>query len=202
MDIHLATALGSVRLAVGDTAQKASNRRLNVYRDEVKCKPACHGCCSRPISISIAEATIIYEYLVANGRWPKVRDRARAQFMIAQSTEPIAWFKMNVKCPVLNHETGMCSSYEVRPPACSTHFVKSDPDGCDPWNMSAIDYESVPMDDLYSEFQEKLKFSVGEHGIMSMVTRIPVALLIAERIRVKTNLSLDEAIALLYREFK
>lgn len=200
MDIHLSNALSAVKMALGETAQKSTHRRLTMIK-ESPCKINCTGCCARPIIISIAEAVIIYEHLVKEGTWLETRERAKNQFKLSQEAAPLAWFKMNIKCPVLN-DKGECGAYKVRPAACSTHFVTSDPDGCDPWSIKKIEYEPASMHDLYREFQEKLEKGVASYGIMSFMTRVPAALLIAERIQVKTSLSVQEVIALLHNEFR
>ncbi len=202
MEINLSKALGAVRVALGETAQKAQSRRLMVYPTEIKCLPKCDSCCARLITISIAEAFIIYEHLLREDKWEEVRERAVTIFKTSQEASPLSWFKMNVKCPVLDQETKLCKAYGSRPAICSTHFVSSDPAGCDPWATRDVPYESASMHDLFNEFQEELSRKVPQDGIMSMVVHLPVALLIAERINKKTTLSVQDTISLLYNELK
>lgn len=201
MEIKLSTALDAVRFAIGDVAQKAVKRRLTVYGNKIPCKSGCNGCCSRLVYISMAEAILIYEYLVENGSWQVVATAARKQFQLAQQTDPLAWFKMDIKCPILDQKNGTCLAYKMRPAKCSTHFVTSNPAVCDPWNPVGGRYESVDMVDLQMEFEKRLESAIDGHGIMQVLVPIPVAILLAERIQIQSGLSLQSAISLLYMEF-
>lgn len=169
--------------------------------DNIKCKPGCSGCCAQLREISIAEAVIAHQKLVADKLWEVVRPRALAQFKIAQETSPLSWFKMNIKCPMLDADTQLCMVYPVRPAVCSTHFVSSDPEGCSPWSVKKVGYHPVPMVDLLIDFQKRLSSSVAAFGIMSFMAPIPVALLIAEKIQMRTNLNLPELIRIIMHEF-
>ena len=202
MDVNLTRALGAVKLAMGDAANKASNRRLIVLRDRAPCKSGCNGCCSRLIVLSLAEAALILEHLEGSGRWKEVKERALVQAKPSQEVAPLAWFKMNIKCPVLDPTSGECTAYPVRPPVCSAHFVTSNPEVCDPWSTVGGKFEPHDMDDLYAEFQERLASSVDGFGVMAMRLPLPVALLVAERVRMKTSLTVEDAISLLYNELR
>src|SRR5580704_3221587 len=134
MDINLASTLGVVKVAMKEASDKASLRHLQIYQEKIKCKPTCSACCSRQIYLTIAEAIIIHEYAKKSGNWPEIENRAKAIMALARDTPPVAWFKMNIMCPILDPITKLCTTYETRPPACSTHFVTSDPKLCDPWH--------------------------------------------------------------------
>jgi len=201
MDIKIAQALGPIKLSLMDTAVVASSRRLKIYGNDVPCKPGCAGCCSRLIRITMAEATILYEHLVQNGEWTEVRKEARDQFSLVKEVDPVAWFKMNRSCPVLNPKTRNCRGYAVRPAFCSTHFVTSSPDLCDPWNAADGIYQPVDMDDLMEIFSKRVSENVAGYGIFGLELALPVALLLAERISVQSGLELDQAVKLLFREF-
>lgn len=201
MNINLIQALTSVKLAVGETAQKAEKRKLVLYGDKIPCKTGCSSCCSRLLHITIAEAVVIYDTLRDNA-WPYVAEEARKQFKLVKETNSLNWFKMNISCPILDPITKKCRSYDSRPPVCSTHFVTSNPKVCDPWDPTNLAYEPVRMSDLLLEFEKKVSSVVDGHGVMQIKVPIPIAILIAERISVQSSLSLHDAISLLYNEFR
>lgn len=200
MEFKLSQALGPVRLKLMDVASKASSRRLMDHRKKISCKPSCAGCCSRMISVTVAEATVIYDHLVSAGTWGAVRSEARNQASEARKADPLAWFKMNRPCPVLERDSRLCLAYKVRPAACSTHFVTSDPDLCGPWSATSGRYEPADMDDLAEEFTEFVRSHVAKSGILSLELPMPVALLLAERISIRSGMELDEVVSLLFQE--
>lgn len=197
--MKLSDAVGRVKVAMMDVAQKASIRRLNVLRDESPCKAGCSACCSRLVYVSVAEALVMYEHLSRSGRWPEVRERARGLAAEVRDASPVAWFKMNRPCPVLGKDR-LCAAYEVRPSPCSTHFVTSDPALCDPWSPKAGIYETSSMDDLHIEFMKRLDAELTGRGVLDLRLPIPVALLFAERAQSHTNLSAADIIAFIGSE--
>jgi Fe-S-cluster containining protein len=202
MEIRLSQALGPVKLALMDTAVQTANRRLRVLGNKSPCGPGCSNCCSRLVHISVAEGILIYERLVKNGKWLNVRKNAREQFPIIHDIHPLTWFKMNRPCPVLDPDTKTCRTYEVRPAACSTHFVSSDPKLCSPWSTSTGDYKSEDMSDLLESFQKRLEECVDGFGILKLELPLPVALLLAERISIQSFTELDKAVSMLFNEFR
>lgn len=189
-------------MAVLEASQKSKKRVLEVYPDKVSCKSGCTSCCSRMLTISIAEALILYDYLVETKKWPEVKSRAEAQFVLAQEVNPLSWFKMNIKCPILDLASSQCLAYPVRPPKCSSHLVTSPPEGCDPWSLKQVRYEKIETDDILEEFKKELENGVPAHGILLMTVPIPVAVLVAEKITVQSSLTVEEAVSLLYHQFK
>ncbi len=119
---------------------------------------------------------------------------------IPVTTGPVAWFKMNLRCPVLGPESGLCGAYPVRPTPCSTHFVTSDPAQCDPWSAAGGPYSAVPMDDIHEEFMEKMAAVVDGNGILAYRMPLPRALLFAESVRTVTGLSLEDMTSMLRSE--
>lgn len=114
----------------------------------------------------------------------------------ARTLSADAWFKMKTRCPVLDGQD-MCSAYGVRPPACSTHFVLSDPDCCDPWSATGSEYVPADLKDVYVDSQRRIRESLPSSGIMSMVLPLPLALLVADRIAVRTDMSVEQALDLI-----
>ena len=106
----------------------------------------------------------------------------------------MAWFKMAIPCPVLGDDD-RCGAYPVRPPTCSCHFVTSDPSLCSPWDHGEGEYEALDFHDLFDEYKGRLSEAVQAYGIFTLVQPIPSALLFAERISVRSGMTLSEAIA-------
>lgn len=200
MDVRLGRALAPVKAAVSETAHKAASRRLTMYGQEVPCKPGCSGCCSRLVPVTVAEAVIIYERLVSDGTWKEVGLRAREQWRDASTSQRLSWFKSNRKCPVLDPATNRCLAYGVRPTFCSTHFVTSSPELCEPWSTASGEFKPLDFDDLNTEFRTKLMEVVSAFGILGYEMPLPTALLFAERISVQTGMDFHDLLSLMLQE--
>jgi Fe-S-cluster containining protein len=154
------------------------------------------------IYVSVAEALIIYDHLKTNKLWDETKKRCIDLIKITQKSSPLSWFKMRIECPVLDPKTKMCSAYEVRPPPCSTHFVKSNPDGCDPWSLKPIEYKSAGMTELYDKYEKDISKSLDGNGILSYRLPMVVALLFAEKINSKTKMKANEITSFIFNELK
>lgn len=200
MDLELSKAISGVRLAIASATIKSASRRLLVLQDKCPCKPGCFSCCFRLVYISIAEALIIFDHLKLNQIWDETRNKCISLIKIVQKSSPVSWFKMRIECPILDSKTKMCNAYEVRPPPCSTHFVKSNPEGCDPWSLKPIQYELANMVDLYDKYETEISHSLDGYGILSYRLPIPIALLFAERIQTKKGIKANDIISFIYNE--
>lgn len=200
VEFHLASALNPVKISLGQAAEKASVRRLQMYGEKIPCIAGCAGCCNRLVFLTVAECLILYESLVASGDWKAASIRARDQWRDASATNPLAWFKMNRKCPVLDPGTQRCLAYPVRPSFCSTHFVTSSPRSCDPWSQDGGAFQPVDFDDIHVEFRTKLMDTVASFGILGYELPLPVGLLFAERISVQSSLDLQDVLRLMLQE--
>ena len=198
MKLDLTTMVRPVKAAMKEASERATVRRLHVFMDRIQCRTGCSSCCSRMVHISVAEALIMHEHLVASGRWPEARKRAVAQKDVVAN--PVSWFKMNMKCPVL--EDGMCTAYEVRPTPCSTHFVESDPAQCDPWGTKGGQYAPIQMEDIHDEFMRALEGLVDGHGILAYRMPMARALLFAEEAHMMTGLSIEDITGVLRSELR
>lgn len=178
-------------------AAGAEKRRLRMAGGD-SCKPGCHSCCHRHVEITVAEGAVIVAHLRSSGAWGAVRKAAKALADLSKDCSPDSWFKMKVRCPVLSDD-GMCSAYPVRPPSCSTHFVTSHPSGCDPWSPEK-DFSPVDMSDLYVVSQMALRDSIPAGGIMGMTLPLPLALLVADRVAIRTDLNFEQAMSLIRSE--
>jgi Fe-S-cluster containining protein len=200
MDVHLHHALNPVRVHLTDTASRADKRRLKAYGRTVSCRPRCTGCCSRLVAVSMAEAMIAYEYLRGTGKWAAVRARADAQLPLLGKAGSMTWFKMRQKCPILDPDTGLCQTYAFRPAACSTHFATSNPELCDPWSTERGRFRPLDFTDLFEKFEKRMSEAVQDYGIFSLRLPVPSAVLLAERVSVKSGLDLSEVVSLFFKE--
>lgn len=201
MDLKLSQTINSVKLYMMEAAHKAEHRKLSMYKENpIKCIKGCSHCCSRLPIITIAEATIIYDYLHTNKKWFDKKEEIKEQAKLANDINYIAWFKMNKKCSLLKNN--LCSIYPIRPPFCSTHFVTSNPELCDPWSTAAGKFALTSMDDLLEEFSKKVDDKVDQYGIFRTSFPLPIALLIAERIQYQSKLEIHQVIRLVFNELK
>lgn len=198
MDVPIGSSVAAVKVAVMQAAADSEKRRLSMLPRD-RCVPGCHSCCHRTVEVTVAEATVVVDHLRRAGSWKPVRKACEELAERARTVSPDAWFKMKTRCPVLADD-GRCSAYAVRPPACSVHFVTSDPSLCDPWSSSAGEYSPVELRDVYALSQERIREALPDGGIMTMVLPLPIALLLADRVAVRTDLSYEQAIELIGRE--
>jgi Fe-S-cluster containining protein len=197
VEVKLSESLAPVAAAMREAAARAKVR-LATVGDGVPCRAGCNHCCSRLVTVSLAEATVMREHLVRSKRWAAVRARAAELEQLSRDVDSTTWFTMNVKCPVLNPETGTCEAYDVRPPACSVHFVLSSPSSCDPWSTDRPDYIPMDMSDLFDDFSKTVERKCGG-GFMSLPLPMPMALLVSEKTAVRSGLTLDEVISVIAR---
>ena len=199
MKIQFSNELGLVKLALMDTIAKSDQRRL-VSKEQIPCKSGCSGCCSRLVEITMAEAVLIYDDLYQKKLWPQVRVVAKGQAPMIKDIPPMSWFKMNLKCPILDQSKQTCLAYPIRPAICSTHFVSSDASMCDPWSSNSNAFKSLDFIDLLIEFRERASSHIEGYGILSLELPVPTALLLAERINTLSGLSIDQVMSIMYSE--
>ncbi len=184
-------------MAILQAAASSERRRLHMVK-EASCTPGCHSCCHRLIEVTVAEAAVVVARLRTSGGWKRVRAAAASLAGRARECTGDSWFKMKIRCPVLTDD-GMCGAHDVRPPACAVHFVTSPPASCDPWS-SEPGFEPVDLSDVYLESQVEIRKAVPAGGIMSMVLPLPLALLLADSIAVRTDLTFEQAMEMMARE--
>jgi len=141
------------------------------------------------------------DYLVKNGTWNGVKKRAQEVAGRSMTTPIMAWFKMKISCPVLDPVNKLCQGYQIRPAICSTHFVTSPVELCDPWATSPGQYQLADMDDLLALFLKNLEREIDGYGILALRLPTPVALIFAEKIKNQSGLTSDEAIRLIFTEY-
>lgn len=120
-----------------DRFQRASERLGDEVGEAARgagaqCKAGCHGCCYQLIALDFVEALLIARWLRSRGRTTvelidKLIEQAKAQQGFAREE----WFHEAKPCVFLN-EQKQCSIHPVRPLACRTYFVTTDPKLCHP----------------------------------------------------------------------
>jgi len=154
-----------------------SSREQKAYLDSVgstiSCRKGCAYCCAQYISISLAHALVIVDYLYANpnltgsflNRYEKWR-RAAAGTPELEALEKYTnlsstvrrtpqelldkYARLNLPCPFLVSDA--CSIYPVRPICCASHVSVSPPEFCRAANPSrALISEAVPSQERLRE---------------------------------------------------
>jgi Fe-S-cluster containining protein len=199
IEIKISKVLEPIKMVMMDTAIKTASI-IARGRTTVSCKSGCSHCCNRYARISTAEALVIYEYLKSKKLWLQVKGRSRDQFETIKHAEPLSWFKLGIKCPILDPNTNKCLAYMVRPPVCTIHFVTSSPEICNPWSFEQGKIENHDLIDLYVKFRDRLSHLLEGHGVLSLDLPIPMALLFSERISIQSGLSIQQALSLIYNE--
>lgn len=180
-----------------EIANQANHRRI--LDEQITCKPVCSGCCRRLVPVLVAEAILIYDHMKKRGHWEQVKQTAKDQLVLLKSDiHPIAWFKLNQACPLL--ESNLCMSHEIKPVSCSTHHVISSPELCYPWNTNSGKFELRDYNDLFEKFRSKVYDSLAGYGVLTLELPLPQALLFSERITIQSGIPLDKAISLILNE--
>jgi len=95
-----------------------------VTEEEFHCASGCGYCCHLRISISVAEALIILDYLQKHNQLRQYKERVR------NLREPLArraasdnswWLENSIPCLFLEQNRSLCTIYEVRPFACRAY---------------------------------------------------------------------------------
>lgn len=110
-----------------------------------------------------------------------------------------AWFKMDIKCPILDDDD-LCSAYSVRPPVCAVHYAKSNPIVCSPSGFSNQKYDPIDFSGEFTESRKKLNSTLAGYGVLQMILPLSTALLMADRISIRTGLSYDQVISIIRNE--
>jgi Fe-S-cluster containining protein len=134
---------------VNRDAIKAAKRLLPLYHQHIdpwavkakeiaSCNRGCNSCCYQLVGSSLSEGAMIAAHLMETPSWvPEIRQiRARLQedsaLIRSMKDKPHEWMVSKRACPFLDKKSGDCRIYSVRPGACRTYFVTSDPENCSP----------------------------------------------------------------------
>jgi Fe-S-cluster containining protein len=132
-------------------ALKAAKRVLPVYRqtidawaegmltndtnERVSCKKGCHSCCYNLVKATMAEGTAIAAHLLEKRTFEQHRPQLEKTAALTDSfadNDDATFRYLASKTPCAFLKDGECSIYELRPAACRTYFVASDPRNCSP----------------------------------------------------------------------
>lgn len=119
-------------------------RAVAAMPEQPSCREGCAPCCHQYVLISLIDAMILYDRLLAENRWDGLREplRLAGEAMIGQSRA--AWFAQYRPCVLLQDQR--CSVYTDRQPACRYQFALDDPQHCHPSfrdEIRTLDMQSV-----------------------------------------------------------
>lgn len=132
-------------------ALKAAKRVLPVYREtidawargimegdessRISCKRGCHDCCYNMVNATLAEGALIASHLLESGTFEKHRPQLEKTAALTDSFldgDDGSFRYLATKTPCAFLEGGECSIYDLRPAACRTYYVATDPANCSP----------------------------------------------------------------------
>lgn len=198
MKFNITKRTEKIKLPILEAIHLSNNRRIT--NKSVSCSNECNGCCKRLVTITIAEAVVIRDSLIAKNEWDKVKAICEKYRDKINNVSAISWYLMNYDCPVLIDEK--CGAYEVRPIRCSTHFWTGNPKACDPWDIESDDVNPLDFFDIAENSYKKLFNVVDKFGILKIQVPIPIGLLMADRIDVDNDMNLEDFIITTNREVK
>jgi len=126
------------------------------------------------LEISLAEAIEIVTYLRNNGQWSEVSAKISKIDMDLSLVDPTVYFAMGLKCILLKNDE--CRVYKVRPIACASHYVHSDPDLCNAESGKDGNYELSPIMLKLFEFNARLKKVFDSDSVLKRTGWLPFAL--------------------------
>jgi Fe-S-cluster containining protein len=93
--------------------------------EEFRCGPGCGYCCHLKVSVSVAEALIIFDYLREHDQqhlYKELIESLDEQPLAQRAVADNAWWLKNaIPCLFLDGSTLLCSIYEVRPFSCRAY---------------------------------------------------------------------------------
>jgi Fe-S-cluster containining protein len=110
-------------------------------RKVASCKRGCNNCCYQLIGASLAEGALIAAHVMESPAWlSELRtlrtrlqeDTNEIRTMAGPKSKSYQWMENKKGCPFLDKKSGDCRIYNVRPIACRTYFVVSEPGNCSP----------------------------------------------------------------------
>lgn len=138
---------------MNDKVVRAAKRVLPIYRKtvdgwaqgvvegsqdgsrKVSCEKGCDGCCYNLVKATLAEGAALAAHLIEKGTFERFRPKLERSAKTADSVEDdedVSFKYLSTKTPCAFLEDGECSVYDLRPAACRTYFVVSDPALCSP----------------------------------------------------------------------
>lgn len=182
MKLKLIDTIPDIRLKLAEVVDETAREKLNHINSRIACRAGCNHCCSRYIELSVAEAVIIRDYLVRTDQWKEVLKKCRQYNKLYFDYDHDTWFLSNIRCPVLDLNTGLCKAYKVKPVICTTRHAVDVRDACHPYDLSTtfptpLNFDQVTKN-FYSWLVEKHKNSP-----MSRIVPLVQGLLLAEGLK-------------------
>ena len=114
----------------------------NKARQIASCKKGCDSCCYQLTAASLAEGALIAAHIMESASWTSELRALRTRLQqdsdeiramgTAGKAKSYQWMERKKGCPFLDKKAGECRIYNVRPLACRTYYVVSDPANCSP----------------------------------------------------------------------
>ena len=123
---------------VNATADEMSRNIERTSEHKIQCKKGCYGCCHMLIGSTVIEALqIVLHFSTDPARLNTLRAKLpeiKRQADLVQDPEMSSthWFSSAIPCIFLDKSDGSCTIYDVRPVACRTMLVASEPEFCYP----------------------------------------------------------------------
>lgn len=104
------------------------------------CTRGCNHCCRMLVRSSLAEGALLAAHLLQSTAWlSEIRElrlklAEESDFIrsLPSGQKSVKYFEARKPCLFLDLQTGDCRIYSIRPAACRTYFVVSDPSLCSP----------------------------------------------------------------------
>jgi Fe-S-cluster containining protein len=146
--------------------------------DEVTCTRGCHHCCYQMVALTLPEAVAMLDK--SGDRWWRENQaeiESRAMLWLSNTMDRRKW--MGSKRPCIFLKDGECSVYRVRPFACATYAVVTDPDLCSPDNPGS-QVGIVDVDDAANKYA-MYSVAIGESvGLPRGIFPLSIGLVLAK----------------------
>lgn len=155
---------------------------------EVTCTKGCADCCYQMVSMSLVEALAIIDHIYKKAN-RAVHFKSRSLPIIQEQSELFLkgsvtvrmWFELQVPCVFLTQDN-LCSVYDVRPVACRTYAVVSDPKLCSPESGAAQKVGAVDNRKMIKHSLAVTWEIAKELGVLDTHAPMPVALMLAHKL--------------------
>jgi len=139
---------------------------MNIAAKSASCRRGCSHCCHNLVGSTLAEGILIADHLRSTPEFireiplfqAKLREQTRFINGLSHDMDSRAYFVAKRPCVFLDQEKGECRIYEVRPAACRSYYVVSDPANCSPdrpgSEVAFIDFQVPTIRFIHSMLEE------------------------------------------------
>ena len=158
-------------------------RLAEIAGTPITCKRGCHGCCYQLVAATYAEGLAIARYLFAvRGATKELVDAIFDAAKSQEASDKTKWYESRTPCTFLDEKTKNCTIYPVRPSACRSYLVTSDPAICyGPPDVDATVINHIPSSlaavKAAVAFDEAMKPMTGVSGMFRVFNTLPEAVL-------------------------